>query len=50
MRVTSVYLMAEETGNEATRKLYKDTLLKYTAACIALAWVSGTRRIIMGTR
>jgi hypothetical protein len=32
MRVTSVYLMAEETGNEATRNLYKDTILKYAAA------------------
>jgi hypothetical protein len=32
MRVTSVYLMAEETGNEDTRKLYKDILLKYAAA------------------
>jgi len=29
MRVTSVYLMAEETGNEATRRLYKNTLLTY---------------------
>jgi hypothetical protein len=32
MRVTSVYLMAEETGNEATRKQYKETILKYAAA------------------
>ncbi len=32
MRVTSVYLMAEETGNEATRQRYRDTILKYTAA------------------
>ncbi len=32
MRVTSIYLMAEETGNEATRQLYKDTMLKYAAA------------------
>jgi len=32
MRVTSVYLMAEETGNENTRKLYKDKILKYVAA------------------
>ena len=32
MRVTSVYLMAEETGNAATAKVYKDTLLKYAAA------------------
>ncbi|MDA1138630.1 MAG: hypothetical protein O3B01_08610 [Planctomycetota bacterium] len=32
MRVSSVYLMAEETGNEDTRKLYKDTILKYAAA------------------
>lgn len=32
MRVTSVYLMAEETGNEATRKLYQETILKYAAA------------------
>jgi len=29
MRVTSVYLMAEETGNEATRKQYKEILLAY---------------------
>ena len=29
MRVTSVYLMAEETGNKATTKLYKDLLLNY---------------------
>lgn len=32
MRVTSVYLMAEETGNEDTRKQYKETILKYAAA------------------
>ena len=32
MRVTSVYLMAEETGNEETRKKYKETILKYAAA------------------
>ncbi len=32
MRVTSVYLMAEETGNEGTRRQYKDTLLNYAAA------------------
>ncbi len=32
MRVTSVYLMAEETGNQDTRRLYKDTILKYAAA------------------
>lgn len=32
MRVTSVYLMAEETGNQATTQLYKSHLLKYTAA------------------
>lgn len=30
MRVTSVYLMAEETGNEATTALYKNELLGYT--------------------
>ena len=29
MRTTSVYLMAEETGNEATRKLYGRYLLDY---------------------
>lgn len=32
MRVTSVYLMAEETGNADTRKQYKETILKYAAA------------------
>jgi len=32
MRVTSVYLMAEETGNEQTRRLYKSIILKYAAA------------------
>jgi hypothetical protein len=32
MRVTSVYLMAEETGNENTRQLYKQIILKYAAA------------------
>jgi hypothetical protein len=32
MRVTSVYLMAEETGNEETRAKYKETILKYAAA------------------
>jgi hypothetical protein len=32
MRVTSVYLMAEETKNEDTRKQYKETILKYAAA------------------
>jgi hypothetical protein len=32
MRVTSVYLMAEETGNEATREKYKRTILNYTKA------------------
>lgn len=32
MRVTSVYLMAEETQNEATRLKYKETILKYAAA------------------
>ncbi|MGB4727300.1 MAG: hypothetical protein WBH86_07840 [Thermogutta sp.] len=32
MRVTSVYLMAEETGNEDTRERYKETILTYTAA------------------
>ena len=30
MRTTSVYLMAEETKNEATRKLYKQHILDYT--------------------
>ena len=30
MRVTSVYLMAEETGNKATTALYKEHLLDYT--------------------
>ena len=29
MRETSVYLMAEETGNEATRQLYKQRLQRY---------------------
>lgn len=29
MRVTSVYLMAEETGNESTRELYRKYLLDY---------------------
>ncbi|MEZ5300047.1 MAG: hypothetical protein R3F11_05175 [Verrucomicrobiales bacterium] len=29
MRTTSVYLMAEETGNEETRKLYRQHLLDY---------------------
>jgi hypothetical protein len=32
MRVTSVYLMAEETDNAATAKQYKETILKYAAA------------------
>ncbi|MFO0916236.1 MAG: hypothetical protein U0795_24975 [Pirellulales bacterium] len=32
MRVTSVYLMAEETGNEATRQQYKRQILEYAAA------------------
>ncbi len=32
MRVTSVYLMAEETQNETTRLKYKNTILKYAAA------------------
>lgn len=32
MRVTSVYLMAEETRNEGTRKKYKETILRYAAA------------------
>ncbi len=32
MRVTSVYLMAEETGNEATRRLYRSVLLDYAKA------------------
>lgn len=32
MRVTSVYLMAEATGNEGTRKAYKETILRYAAA------------------
>ena len=30
MRTTSVYLMAEETGNEATRRLYRKHILDYT--------------------
>lgn len=30
MRVTSVYLMAEETGNKKTAELYKQHLLNYT--------------------
>jgi len=30
MRVTSVYLMAEETGNQPTARLYKKHLLDYT--------------------
>lgn len=30
MRTTSVYLMAEETGNEATRQHYQQQLLEYT--------------------
>lgn len=29
MRETSVYLMAEETGNESVRQLYKDRIRKY---------------------
>jgi hypothetical protein len=32
MRETSVYLMAEETGNEATRQLYKSKIKRYVAA------------------
>jgi hypothetical protein len=32
MRVTSVYLMAEETGNEATRGKYKTIILDYAKA------------------
>lgn len=32
MRETSVYLMAEETGNEATRQLYKQKLQRYVWA------------------
>lgn len=32
MRVTSVYLMAEETGNGATREKYKTILLRYAAS------------------
>lgn len=32
MRVTSVYLMAEETGNEATRQQYRSLLLGYARA------------------
>ncbi|MGC6426039.1 MAG: hypothetical protein ACON5H_03465 [Akkermansiaceae bacterium] len=31
MRVTSVFLMAEETGNKAVANKYKDHLLRYTA-------------------
>lgn len=31
MRDTSVYLMAEETGNEATRLLYKQKIIDYVA-------------------
>ncbi len=31
MRVSSVYLMAEETGNKETTAKYKDHLLRYTA-------------------
>lgn len=31
MRVTSVYLMAEETGNRQTAQQYKEQILKYTA-------------------
>lgn len=30
MRTTSVYLMAEESGNEQTRQLYRQALLDYT--------------------
>ncbi|MFM7717323.1 MAG: hypothetical protein ACKO7A_32840, partial [Microcystis sp.] len=29
---TSVYLMAEETGNEATRQLYKSKIKRYVSA------------------
>ena len=32
MRISSVYLMAEETGNEATRDLYKSQILRYVAS------------------
>ena len=32
MRVTSVYLMAEETGNKKTTKIYKQIILKYASA------------------
>ncbi|MBD2290554.1 hypothetical protein H6F92_17900 [Microcystis wesenbergii FACHB-1317] len=32
MRETSVYLMAEETGNEATRQLYKSKIKRYVSA------------------
>jgi hypothetical protein len=32
MRETSVYLMAEETGNEATRQIYKSKIKRYVAA------------------
>ena len=32
MRETSVYLMAEETGNEATRRLYKQKIQRYVWA------------------
>jgi len=32
MRVTSVYLMAEETGNEQTRQQYKDWIVRYVAS------------------
>ena len=32
MRETSVYLMAEETGNEATRQIYKSKIKRYVSA------------------
>lgn len=36
MRETSVYLMAEETGNEATRQLYQARLERYTTALLEI--------------
>ncbi|MFP4056203.1 MAG: hypothetical protein ACLF0G_04975 [Candidatus Brocadiia bacterium] len=32
MRETSIYLMAEETGNETTRRIYKARITRYVAA------------------
>jgi len=49
MRETSVYLMAEETGNAATRQIYKARLERYTSTLLDIGMGEWDSPITTGT-